>query len=45
MALFNDPELDITLAELQNEMAEELAKHEEPIEIVLFSDKKYKHEG
>ena len=26
--LLNDPDLDITLAELQNEMAEELAKQE-----------------
>ena len=29
--LLNDPYLNITLAELQNEMAEELAKHEEPL--------------
>ena len=43
--LLNDPDLDITLAELQNEMAEELAKHEEPLEIVLFGDNKSKHEG
>ena len=28
MSLLNDTALDITLAELQNEMAEELAKHE-----------------
>ena len=26
-------------------MAEELAKHEEPLEIVLFGDKKAEHEG
>ena len=45
MDLLNDPYLDITLAEIKNEMAEEIAKHEEPLEIVLFSDKKAKHEG
>ena len=26
-------------------MAEELAKHEEPLEIVLFGDNKFEHEG
>ena len=45
VALIHDPYLDITLAELQNEMAEELAKNEEPIDIVLFGNKKYEHEG
>ena len=45
MALLNDPDLDITLAELQKYMAEELAKYEEPLEIVLFGDKKYEHKG
>ena len=44
-ALLNDTDLDITLDELQNEMAEELAKHEEPLEIVLFGDNKAEHEG
>ena len=44
MDLLNDPDLNIALAELQNEMAEELAKHEEPLEIVLFGDKKAEHE-
>ena len=29
--LLNDPYLNIALAELQNEMTEELAKHEEPL--------------
>ena len=43
--LLNDPDLDITLAEIQNDMAEELAKHEESIEILLFGDNKAKHEG
>ena len=45
LALLNDPDLDITFAKLQNEMAEELAKHEEPLEIVLFSDNKAEQEG
>ena len=45
MALINDPDLDITLAEPQNEMAEELSKHEEPLEIVFFGDNKAEHEG
>ena len=45
VALINDPDLDITLSEFQNEMAEELAKHEEPLEIVLFGDNKAKREG
>ena len=45
MSLINDPDLYINLAELQNEMAEELAKNEEPIDIVLFGNKKYEHEG
>ena len=40
MDLLNDPDLNIALAELQNKMAEELAKHEEPLEIVLFGDNK-----
>ena len=40
VALLNDPDLDITLSELQNEMAEELSKHEEPLEIVLLGDNK-----
>ena len=31
VALLNDSDLNITFAELQNEMAEELAKHEEPL--------------
>ena len=44
VALLNDPDLDITLAKLQNEMAEELAKHEEPLEILLFGDNKAEHE-
>ena len=45
MYLLNDLDLDIALAELQNDMAEELAKHEEPLEIVLFGDNKAEHEG
>ena len=45
MDLLNDPDLDFSLAELQNEMAEELAKHEEPLDIVLFGDNKAEHEG
>ena len=45
VALLNDTDLDINLAELQNDMSEELSKHEEPLEIVLFSDKKDEHEG
>ena len=45
VATINDPDLDITLAELQNEMAEKLSKHEEPLEIVLFGDNKAEHEG
>ena len=36
VGLINDPDLDITLAELQNDTEEELAKHLEPLEIVLF---------
>ena len=43
VALLNDPDLDINLAELQNNMAEEHAKHEEPLEIVLLGDNKSKH--
>ena len=43
--MINDPDLDITLAKLQNNMVEELAKHEDPLEIVLFGDKKAEHEG
>ena len=43
--LLSDSDLDITLSELQNEMTEELAKHEEPLEIVLFGDKKSENEG
>ena len=43
VSLLNDPYLDITLAELQNEMAEELAKYEEPLEIVLFGNNKAEH--
>ena len=45
MALINDPDLDITLADLQNEIAEELDKHEEPLEILLFGNNKAEHEG
>ena len=45
VALINDPDLDITLSELQNEMAEEHAKYEEPLEIVLFGYNKAEHEG
>ena len=45
VALLSDPYLDINLAKLQKEMAEKLAKHEEPLEIVLFRNKKSKHEG
>ena len=45
LAMLNDPDLDITLADIQKERAEELAKHEEPLEIVLFGDNKAKHEG
>ena len=45
MDLLNDPDLNINLAELQNEMAEELAKRDEPLKIVLFGDNKVKHEG
>ena len=45
VALLNFPDLDINLAKHQNAMAEELAKHEEPLEIVLFGDNKAEHEG
>ena len=41
--LLNDPDLDISLSELQNEMIEELVKHEEPLDIVLFGNNKAKH--
>ena len=44
VALINDLDLDITLAELQNYMTEELAKHKEPLEIFLFGDNKAEHE-
>ena len=43
--LTTDPAVAITLAELQNEMAEELDKHNEPLEIVLFGDSKAEHKG
>ena len=43
--LINDLDLDISLAELQNEMTEELVKHEEPLDIVLSGDNKSEHEG
>ena len=43
--LLNDTDLDITLAELKNEIEEELANHEEPLDIVLFSENKAEHEG
>ena len=43
MALLNDPDIDIALADFQNDMAEELAKHEEPLDIVLFGDNKAEH--
>ena len=45
VALLNDPDIDITLAELQKEMAEELAKHEEPLEVVFFGENKSEHKG
>ena len=45
VALINDPDLDITLAELQNDMAEEISKQEEPLNILLFGDNKAEHEG
>ena len=45
MALTNDPDLDIIVAELQKDMSEKLAKHDEPLDIVLFGDNKDKHEG
>ena len=44
VALINNPDVGIILAELQNKMAEELAKHEEPPYILLFGDKKSEHE-
>ena len=43
--MINDQDLSITLAHLQNSMAEELSKHEEPLEIMLFDGKKSEHEG
>ena len=45
VSLINDPDLYINLAELQNEMAEELAKNEEPLEIVLFENNKTEQKG
>ena len=45
MALINGPDLDITLSKLQNNMAEELAKYEEPLDILLFGDNKCEHKG
>ena len=45
MALINDPDVDIILADLQIEMVEELAKHKKPLYIVLFGDNKAEHEG
>ena len=45
VTLKNDPDVDIILAELQNKMVDELAKHDEPLDIVLFGDNKDKHEG
>ena len=45
MALLNELDLDITLADIQNNIAEELAKNEEPLEIVLFGNNKSEHEG
>ena len=43
LAIINDPDLYITLAKLQNEMTEELAKQEKTLEIVFFGDNKAKH--
>ena len=45
VALLNDPDIDITLVKIQNEMEEELSTYEEPLEIVLFGDNKSKQEG
>ena len=45
VSLINDTDLDITLAEHQNQAAEELAKHKEPLKIVFFGDNKAEHEG
>ena len=44
-ALQTDPDAAISLAELQNDMADEVAKNNEPLEIVLFGDNKDEHEG
>ena len=43
--LTNDLDVDIILAELQNDMVEKISKHDEPLEIVLFGDNKDKHKG
>ena len=45
MALTNDPDLDIIVAALQKEMSDKLATHDQPLDIVLFGEKKDKHEG
>ena len=45
MALINGPDLDITLSDLRNKMAEKLAKYEEPLDILLFGNNKAKHKG
>ena len=39
------PDVAITLSELQNKMADKLAKHNEPIDIFLLGDKKYEQKG
>ena len=43
MDLLNDPDIYITLDELKNEIAEEIAKHEEQLEILLFVNNKAEH--
>ena len=45
VALKNDQEVHIILAELKNDMADELARHDEPLKIALFGNNKAKHEG
>ena len=45
VTLKNDPDVDIILAELQNKMVDELAKHDEPLYSLLFGNNKVEHEG
>ena len=45
VTLKNDPDVDIILAELQNKMVDELTKHDEPLDSLLFGNNKVEHEG